>query len=101
MDIPCPRCGESWDIGSLHDEAEARMHGAPAEGPVYRETYEAVRAEFRRQGCEALKSYGAHCTPGSDPERVAVAALLHEVLGDDIDGIAVEMEDAELLGLFE
>lgn len=99
MDIYCPKCGEPFDHDCLHEEAEARMHGAPAEGPVYQETYQQVKHEFYREGCGALKAFGAKCSPAPDTNAASLAAMVYELSGDDLDGAAADLEDAEMLGL--
>lgn len=87
MDIPCPRCGEPWDIAELH-------YYAKNEGI----TYEQAQREFQKRGCYAMGA-GASCEPVED-NRTAAAAVLYELMGDDLDGVAAMMEDAEMLGLF-
>lgn len=88
MDLYCRHCHEPWDNDSLHEEAEARNT-----------TYAKVAAEFREKGCDALyRAFGAGCTDRKDGD--GVVGALYDLLGDDMDGAASMLEDAEALGLF-
>ena len=86
MDIMCRKCGEPWEIDTLHDEAEES-------DTEFSEVYE----RFVRNGCEVL---GSRCnTPSTETDRTfgltrqdAMDALI-DIMGDDVDGIASEMED--------
>lgn len=92
MDIYCPVCAEPWEIDSLHDMAEE-------EG----QTFSQVRRAFFADGCgTAFKSWGITCEPatGRAGARAMVSAMLADILGDDIDGIASELEDAGRLGFW-
>ncbi len=92
MDIYCPICAEPWEIDSLHDIAE--------EDGV---TFASARKAFFADGCGvAFASWGVRCdrAEGEAGNRAAVSAMLADMLGDDIDGIASEMEYAEALGLW-
>jgi len=78
MDIYCQRCGEPWDAyGARHGDMDA---------------YE-YRHFVAGEGCP--------CCFGKEvekrPFRAQVMSAMHDLLGDDIDGIAAEMEDAEAL----
>ncbi|MBI2851970.1 MAG: hypothetical protein HYX84_02535 [Chloroflexi bacterium] len=77
MDLYCRRCGEPWDIYYVEQEMD------PLE-----------RVHFKDgEGCPAC--YGKPIE--KRPFRAELAAAFQDVLGDDTDGIAVEMEDAEAL----
>lgn len=94
MDVRCPRCGEPWDNDSIHDEVEARQErGQQAD-------YASVAAEFRRSGCVAFReAFGAaRCErrPGMEP-----ISVVYDLLGDDMDGAAAMLEDAEAMGLLD
>jgi hypothetical protein len=119
MDIHCPRCGEPWDLDTLHEETRTRMARADAaddgdhqalsaplrsdpDGPAIPQTYAAwfdqVRKDFYRQGCPALTSYEAACTPTTaGGDRAAASVLLMSLLGDDIDALASMSEDLDRL----
>ncbi len=90
MDIYCPKCGEPLDNDCLHDEADEQ-------GISYAE----VAANFRAKGCEALTVYGngEPCVP-TGSYRAAAMDALYDLLGDDMDGAASMMEDAEMMGMF-
>lgn len=104
MDVRCVKCGEPWDIDSLHehvitDKAELLLASKEYKqwggfGPFYG-SFENARKKFYAIGCEAL---GEPCgTP--DPQAGAVVSALQELAGDDVDGLASDIEDAEALGL--
>lgn len=92
MDIHCPKCGEPWDMNELHDETEARIDDGrlPKDAP-YEKNYNVVRQEFWSRGCPAL--YGSTCNEERDGDTALASAMLHDLLGDDTDGIAAMMED--------
>ncbi len=76
-DLYCTRCGEPWDMDHVNFEM------SPEE-----------RGRFKKsEGCPAC--YGK--TVEKRPFRAQLAAALGDVLGDDEDGLAAEMEDAEAM----
>jgi hypothetical protein len=76
MDIVCTRCAEPWDICHVNEEAETFKFGA-SRGHIVR--------------CPA-------CGPRPTPPRNASAiSALADVLGDDVDGLAAELEDWGLI----
>ena len=87
MDIYCTTCGEPWDIASLHDAVD--------EGNA--EDYQDARMIFFGSGCGTLFN-NRPCerpeTGGPAAMRANVTAALADVLGDDLDGIASELEGA-------
>lgn len=123
MDIYCRTCGEPWDMDTLHDEISERIaigdlaplpdrgdkfHGEQYE--AYRKVYDAhyttVREDFYRRGCKAMYAFSggepSWCKPKEQEgftRQVAMGALI-DMLGDDLDGIASMMEDAEYMGMF-
>jgi hypothetical protein len=94
MDILCPNCGEPWDVYELGEQARET---AEWEGASYEEVYTALRKEFRRKGCEAFE--GGRCSEPLEREQSALIGEVYDLLGDDIDGAAAMLEDAEALGL--
>lgn len=91
MDIRCSKCGEPWDIDSLHDEVVLR-DDAKWEDHTYEEKFRSVQHDFYVRGCAAL---GERCgTPLSGGKANAIAELQY-LLGDDIDGLACTLEDFE------
>ncbi len=83
MDIRCPKCGEPWD----HDELHSMYQGS------LRLTYSEACREFRKHGCAA---FGAKCSQPPDVEKAAVAGVVYDALGDDMDGAASLMDDMGL-----
>lgn len=80
MDLVCTRCGEPWDMHHvLHDEPE----------------------DFERHGGVILQcpSCPKEAPKLSDEERKRLETIrtLGELLGDDIDAFAAELEDFDLL----
>ena len=76
MDIYCKRCGEPWGLygvehGDMTDEERRRF--------------------WRGEGCPSC--YGKLVE--KPPFRGQLTAALHEALGDDLDGLASELEDVE------
>lgn len=76
MDIRCVVCGEPWDIDELHD-----VRGL---------SFEQARQSFSRFGCEVFNT--SH-NPEGDEDAADFSAALFDILGDDIDAIASELED--------
>lgn len=92
MDIKCPKCGEPWDMDSLHDETDYRLSRPEWAGKEYSAVYSEVSADFRAEGCRAI--YGAKCSGATaDP----VVAVLYDLLGDDLDGAASIFDDLDFL----
>ena len=87
MDIRCPICGEPWEITEIQELLDDEA------GP---EDYHKAVSLFRAKGCEA---FGAKHNETSDKYAAELSSMLFAVLGDDVDGIAVELEDAEFLGI--
>jgi hypothetical protein len=84
-DLLCPLCGEPWEIDTLHDAAEDQGH-----------TFGEVLAGFRRRGCVALSGFSfglVACNPNGDRRAAGLASALFDILGDDVDGMAADLED--------
>lgn len=78
MDLYCKRCGEPWDYYGV-------MHG---------DLTDEERERFRQgEGCPAC--FGKPVE--KKPFRAELATVMEDILGDDLDGVASEMEDAEYL----
>jgi len=77
MDLYCKRCGEPYDFFHVQDEmiATERIHFYDGEGCP-----SCFGKEVQRQ-----------------PMRAQAMAALHKVLGDDLDGLAAMLEDAEYM----
>lgn len=85
MDIYCPKCGDPVEVDYLHDVADEQER-----------TFSAVRVDFTNRGCAAL---GSTCNPDVNEMRAMASAALMELSGDDLDGVASELEDFEWLGM--
>lgn len=75
MDIYCPICGEPWDLYELHNTTLP---------------FKLARQDFSIKGCEV---FGTSHNSIPDTDTAMKSAVLFDLLGDDIDGIAAEMED--------
>ena len=78
MDLYCKRCGEPRD----------------AYGVLHGDMTDEERQRFLR-GKDWPSCHGKEVE--NRPFRAELTAALHEVLGDDIDGLAAELEDAEYM----
>lgn len=83
-DIYCPKCGEPVELDYLHDVAEDHAT-----------TFAKVRDQFFTDGCPAIDST---CNPRTHKTRAAVSAMLADLYGDDVDGIAADMDDLAAMG---
>lgn len=90
MDVYCPVCAEPADVTYFHDVAAE-----------LRSTFDQVRVEFFTKGCGVAFKH-KHCrqATGANAVRADYSRMLYEVLDDDIDAIACEIEDAEYMGAF-
>ena len=77
MDLYCKRCGEPYDFFHVQDEMQATEGRRFYDGDGCPACYE---KEIKRR-----------------PFRAQAMEVLHEILGDDLDGLAAELEDAEFL----
>jgi len=83
MDVYCTRCGEPWDVFCL---STPKGHDL-----------EIRNGKILKCGC--CPKDPADIPAGN--RRVAeLAEVAADLLGDDIDGQAAMLEDAELLGMF-
>lgn len=100
MDVRCPKCGEPWDLDSIHDRVQELNEDYPPTN------FDEVARAFRAIGCKAM---GESCAPNDyeaelrlDQHRpgaltpAEAAAALYELLGDDMDGAAAMLEDLGL-----
>lgn len=96
MDIKCRKCGEPWDMDTIHEEiAERFPHDvllkASKDDQEYAKLYELVRIDFFNRGCAAF--LGAKCNPDSVNENKELWETAYAEFGDDLDGIASIMDD--------
>ena len=119
MDIYCTRCGSAWDMDTLHDVIDERVAAgifAPLKKPEtytgpeydvyskeYARYYDEVRDDFYARGCLSLTGWNTdHCKPDASANtRSMFMSAAIDMMGDDLDGIASMMEDAEMMGMFD
>lgn len=94
MDLICPKCSEPFDNEVFHEVAEELGL-----------TYDFVTSQFRSRGCGVAfagseydnKSWcDSHRHQGSP-----LVGAVYDLLGDDMDGAAAMLEDADLAGLLD
>lgn len=81
MDLYCQRCGEPWEAYYVQHDMD--LDGDPGD---------AVRFK-RGEGCPHCK--WGKTAPAKKPFRAEIASVLGDLAGDDIDGLASDLEDAE------
>jgi hypothetical protein len=91
MDLYCPVCAEPIDFDELH------YMGDYTDGVDV--PFAVARERFARIGCEAFGQ--SHNRDGVGSFRAEASSMLFDLLGDDVDGVAAMMEDAEYMGMFE
>lgn len=87
MDILCKYCREPWETDCLHDVV--------AEGHAV--DFSDARSQFYRLGCPAMDGGVTACKRGGAPD--PVLEMLQELAGDDIDGLASDIDFARMEGL--
>jgi hypothetical protein len=60
-------------------------------------SFKQAKDKFFREGCKAI---GFPCNE-TNSFRGEASAMLHELMGDDVDGIASMLDDAEYMGMFD
>ena len=90
MDIYCRHCGEPWEVAELHEVYPGVRGGFPA-----------ALSGFYRLGCGVFDEPRKPCkhTPITDPETLSGIAMLQDMLGPDVDGLASELEDGRAMGV--
>jgi hypothetical protein len=126
MDIRCPKCGEPWELDSIHVALEERYLNKPrpwmvpnndfqaneifryelkSDQTIYDKYFNEVRKDFMLRGCVALGGNATWCNEVAEDFRSQggsdIARAIYDIMGDDIDGAASAFEDAEMLGLFD
>ena len=92
MDIYCPRCGEPWDVDSLHEAYDEDL-GMPI-------PYAVAAKAFPRIGCGAMTGTTTTCALDPTSPRAMMAKVAME-LSPHADDWASDMDDAAALGFFE
>ena len=106
MDIYCKFCQEPWDIYEFHDLAKT-LFGADTTA-----NYQKAKDLFYKFGCAAFDQgwdgvmpTEATCQPvdETDEERQTreSIAMMQDLLGDDVDGLAAMSEDFRYLGFLD
>ena len=86
MDVYCQKCGEPWDLCEVNELTLQYDQG--------------TAKDFRKgKGCPSCK-WGKKLN-NVDHKRAEMSSILFDILGDNIDGIASELDDAEYMGLFD
>jgi len=88
MDIYCPKCGEPWDLDSIHEIADQDEC-----------SFDQARVRFRREGCVALGTSHSDDTDSGGLRALASGALM-DLMGDDMDGVASMLDDFDYVGDF-
>ena len=88
-DIRCRKCGEPWEIDTLHDVVAEHNEIHPQDGLTFPEVYKS----FARSGCKTIT--GKEC---GGPGNTTIDSI-YDLMGDDVDGAAAMIEDAEFMGL--
>jgi len=109
MDVHCSSCGEPWDVYHLRHDAIFETDLDHAEAKAWRELSPRLRLSqrYRQKFKAAGYTFGASildvvrcpaCPKDAkpDPDKAALKAGIIEILGDDEDGIAIEMEELGL-----
>lgn len=91
MDVYCLSCGEPWDTYHLRHDL------TPEE--IQEEGWEFGRNRLvvKRCGCCPPKS---ESLKGPDPEKLALVDTVAQLSGDDLDGMAADLEDLDLADAF-
>ena len=106
MDINCPHCGEPWDMDSIHDieltPEQIKGLGDLPQAEMRERMYSMRRKAFRALGCNAIEGYSTPCGHSVlNPKAADASGALLDILGDDLDGVAAMLDDAEYLGLLD
>jgi hypothetical protein len=107
MDIYCPKCGEPWEIDSLHErinELNSQFgENIPwvIDGKYNQEIYEEkyfnpILKRFRFVGCEVFDA-----PHGEINKKNAIYGQLMDFAGDDVDFASEMMNEAESWGLLD
>ena len=108
MDVYCARCGEPWELDYVLHELPKETDLAGKHNTNGRPD-NALRAELGAEGWKFGQSLAhvTHCPACKyhrdediDNTRAEAYSALADVLGDDLDGFAAEMEDLESWGFF-
>lgn len=104
MDVHCQSCNEPWEAyhirhDAIHETDLSDKDKKAFKGkltPKYRTAFKAAGWEC---GAGLFSIRRCPCCPTEavlNKDRAAMTDVLHDLLGDDLDGIAAEMEDMGL-----
>jgi hypothetical protein len=102
MDLYCQKCGEPWDQYGVYngdmDPVEKDLFLKGIECPCCHGKLVCDK-KIKCSDCPDHDSGKSSCNLNmvKRPFRSQIAEVLSSVLGDDTDGLAAEMEDAEML----
>jgi hypothetical protein len=88
FDVTCRNCGEPWENDTLHEVAGEL--GA---------TYSHMARLFSAKGCGAFIGSSYEVRPCKSDTKATARGMLAELLGEDMDGYASMIDDAEYMGL--
>ena len=104
MDVHCQSCREPWDTYHLRHDAihetdltdveKAEWNGKLT--PHIRAAFKSVGYEFGASVVSVRRCPGCGPEDTLDKEHATKVAILHDLLGDDTDGIEAMMEDFDL-----
>ena len=93
MDLYCSNCGEPWDVSCIVEV----KHGLD-DDPAWKLDSSGVP---RRCPCCPKGEDGQPARQTERSTRANAAGIISELLGDDLDGAAALLEDAQYLGLLD
>jgi len=103
MDIYCKRCGEPWDAwGARHSDMTPEEYQRMMAGKGCPCCYGMTACDKTVDCLDCPEYVGHRCRANKSqalanrPLRAEAMAVVHEVLGDDIDGIAATLDDLGL-----
>lgn len=98
MDVYCCKCAEPWDVSEI---AEVKKEIKEKDPDTIKEGWKF--SEFKILQCPSCCNREISATPNSSDKlsKTEAMSICADLLGDDIDGMASFMDDAEYLGLFE
>jgi len=105
MDVYCKRCGEPWDLDEVRHGMTASEQRRFWDGRGCPSCFGKRPCNKRIDCRECMEWDGAmfECRVrrtkalAQKPFRAEATAVLHGILGDDLDGLAAELEDLEFL----
>jgi hypothetical protein len=100
-DLYCTRCGETWEMDYINFDMTPQERNAFRAGewcPACKDRKRCVK-DVNCCDCEEYDRSEGGCKLNQfkRPFRAELADALGGILGDDLDGLAAEMEDAEYL----